>query len=318
MPEINFTLSHKDGSFFRQGNSFGVRFERIFDHPVPTVWKALTDPGQMAKWLAPASIDGDTICLRLTGGTMGGRILQWKDNCLLEYQWYEGSVVRWELLGEGPGRCRLVFTHSVVPESQLQGAATGWHYHMDVLGLILDGEAPPQDAAKHWESISHDAAARYKTVLRKFDGEPSDPIVIERVFDAPVGQVWRALTAKDQIGEWFMDIDGFEPEEGFEFTLVAEDKDKRYVHLCRVTEVIDQRRLSYSFRFQNMNGITYVTWELFPEGKKTRLRLTHEGLELIAHAGPEYSRKSFVDGWTGFLDGSLKSLLQGVTHHANP
>ena len=115
-----------------------------------------------------------------------------------------------------------------------------------------------------------------------------------------------------------MDIDGFEPEEGYEFTLVAENKDKRYVHLCRVTEIIDQRKLVYSFRFQNTNGITYVTWELFPEGRKTRLRLTHEGLELIAHAGPDYARQNFVHGWTEFFDNRLAQFLQRTTQIAMP
>jgi hypothetical protein len=79
-----------------------------------------------------------------------------------------------------------------------------------------------------------------------------------------------------------------------------------------VTEVIDQRRLTYSFRFQNEKGITYVTWELLPEGQKTRLRLTHEGLENIAHIGPDYSRQNFVEGWTGFFDTRLRNFLEKV------
>ncbi|HEY4107920.1 SRPBCC family protein [Puia sp.] len=168
MPEKNFTLSHKDGTFFRKGDSFGVRFERLLDHPVPTVWKALTEPGQLAKWLAPVTIKSDTISLQLTGGTMGGKILQWKENRVLEYEWHQGTVVRWELLTEDAGRCKLIFTHSAVIDSQLQGAATGWHYHMDILALILDGKTPPEDAPKHWESISRDAAARYKFALQEF------------------------------------------------------------------------------------------------------------------------------------------------------
>jgi uncharacterized protein YndB with AHSA1/START domain len=181
---------------------------------------------------------------------------------------------------------------------------------MDVLALVLDGDAPPKDAPKHWESISHDASVRYTKALQNFDGTSPAPFVIERVFDAPVSRVWKALTVRDHIGEWFMDLDGFEPEEGYEFTLVAEHKDKRYVHLCRVMEVIEQQKLSYSFRFQNTDGITYVTWELFPEGRKTRLRLTHEGLEKIAHAGPDYGRKNFAQGWTSFFDQRLVQFLQ--------
>jgi len=176
MPETNFNLSHQDGSFFRKGDTLGVRFERILDHPVPAVWKALTDPAQMAKWLAPATIKDDCISLQLSGGTMGGRILQWRENEVLEYEWHRGTIVRWELLTEGPGRCRMVFTHRAVVESQLHGAATGWHYHMDVLALTLDGKSAPQDAPKHWESISRDAAARYKIALQNFNSRSLDPV----------------------------------------------------------------------------------------------------------------------------------------------
>lgn len=171
MPENNFTLSHKDGTFFRKGDTVGVRFERILDHPVPTVWKALTDPEQMSKWLAPAIIEGDTISLQMTGGKAGGKILQWEENRLLEYEWNGGSIVRYELNTEGPGRCRLFFTHSNCIQSQLHTAATGWHYHMDVLGLILDGQAPPLDAPKHWENISRNAANRYQLALQNFNGK---------------------------------------------------------------------------------------------------------------------------------------------------
>ncbi|HLZ87877.1 MAG TPA: SRPBCC domain-containing protein [Puia sp.] len=177
MSEKNFTLSHRDGTFFRKDNTFGVCFERILDHPVSIVWKAITDPAQLPKWLAPVIIKDDTISLQLTGGTMGGRILQWKENTLLEYEWYEGSIVRWELVTEGPGGCRLVFTHRNVMQSQLQGAATGWHYHMDILGIILDGDTPPQNPVKRWEAISRDAAARYKAALQRFEGRPSIPFI---------------------------------------------------------------------------------------------------------------------------------------------
>jgi uncharacterized protein YndB with AHSA1/START domain len=170
MPEKHFTLSQKDGAFFRKGDTYGVRFERLLDHPLPAVWKAITEPSVMAGWLAPVTITGGTISLHLTGGKMGGRILRREEDHLFEYEWHNGTVVRWELLGEGPGRCRLVFTHSAVIESQLLGAATGWHYHMDALELILAGQAPPADAPKHWESISRDAALRYKTALQHFDG----------------------------------------------------------------------------------------------------------------------------------------------------
>jgi hypothetical protein len=180
MPETNFRLSLHDGTFFREGNSYGVRFERILDHPASTVWKALTEPAQMVKWLAPATVKDDTISLQMMGGKAGGKIIQWKEPELLEYEWNGGSIVRYELLSEGPNRCRLVFTHSHCIQSQLHGAATGWHYHMDVLKLTLDGQAPPADAAKHWEEISNDAAIRYKAALQAFGHRQATQIAMPR------------------------------------------------------------------------------------------------------------------------------------------
>jgi uncharacterized protein YndB with AHSA1/START domain len=81
------------------------------------------------------------------------------------------------------------------------------------------------------------------------------------------------------------------------------------VHLCRVTEVIPGRKLAYSWRYENIPGITHVSFELFPEGDKTRLRLTHEGLENLAHAGPDFVRTNYEGGWTSILDKGLASYL---------
>lgn len=44
-----------------------------------------------------------------------------------------------------------------------------------------------------------------------------------------------------------------------------------------------------------------VTWELFHEGGKTRLRLTHAGLEKLAHAGADFRRQGFETGWSSIF-----------------
>lgn len=308
----NFTLSLQDGSFFRTADTVGVVFERIFDHPVSRVWKALTEPAQLAGWLAPAVIKGragGTISLQLTGGTMGGRILQWKENAVLEYIWHNGTVVRWELLSEGRDRTRLVFTHTHVQHAQLLDAAKGWHYHMDMLSFVLDGMEQPSNPVQRWDEITREATVRYRSLLADMRETPA-PFVIERVFDAPSQRVWQALTNKEELKHWSFDIPDFEPEEGFDFTFGSEKGGKGYIHLCRVTEVIPERKLAYSWRYENMRGISYVTWELFPEGKKTRLRLTHEGLENLAYAGEPWARKNFETGWAAIFDQGLRSWLQ--------
>ncbi|HEV2479831.1 MAG TPA: SRPBCC domain-containing protein [Puia sp.] len=312
MAEKKFVLSAHDGKFFQTADSTGVYFERILEHPVDRVWAALTEPAHLAHWLAPTEIKrgkGGTITLRLTGGVMGGTITEWRENVVLEYAWYNGSTVRWELLSEGKNRTRLLFTHCHVSPRQMVDASKGWHYHLDLLALELDGAPMPHNPVEFWDEITREATARYNAAVAVVAPEP-EPLVLERVFDSPPERVWQALTGKEEIGHWFMTVDDFKPRQDYEFTLVAEHNDKRYIHLCRVTEVVDRQRLSYSFRFQNHLGITYVTWELFKEGKKTRVKLTHRGLERIAHAGPEYARNNFVQGWNIFLGERLVSWLQ--------
>jgi uncharacterized protein YndB with AHSA1/START domain len=307
-----FKLSLQDGIFFRTADTVGVVFERILDHPANRVWEILTQPVHLARWLAPAVLKGGAggeIRLQMTGGTMGGRILQWKENALLEYIWYNGSVVRWELLREGKDRTRLVFTHTHLQESQLPDAAKGWHYHLDLLTIELDGKEIPSNPVERWDAITREATVRYKDQLAQVGQTPA-PFILERVFDAPADRVWQALTNKDEIKRWSFDIAEFEPEEGFDFTFYGEKDGKRFVHYCRVTEVVAGKKLAYSWRYENVRGVSHVTWELFPEGRKTRLRLTHEGLENLAHAGEPWARYNFEAGWTAIFDKGLRSWLQ--------
>jgi uncharacterized protein YndB with AHSA1/START domain len=315
MPATKFQLSDHYGSFSRSGDAYCVRFERILEHPVKNVWEAITRPEQMSLWLAPTEIDlkvGGEVKVNTKGGQMGGKIIRLEKNALLEYSWNNGSIVRWELFTEGEGRCRLLFTHSLLNVSQLKGAATGWHYHMDALTMTLDGQKMPDWPIEVWEEISGDASLRYTSMLREIeqkDWPAADPLIMERTFNAPIGEVWKAITGKEEMKQWYFDIMEFRPEVGFEFTFTADADNKKYVHYCRITEVIPGRKLSYTWRHRNILGISLLTFELSPEGQKTRLRLTHEGLESFAYAGPDFARASYTKGWTYYLDTALKGFL---------
>ncbi len=135
------------------------------------------------------------------------------------------------------------------------------------------------------------------------------PFVIERVYDAPVEKVWQAITNKDKMKEWYFDLKEFRPELGFEFEFVGGSKEKQYVHLCRITEVIDGRKLSHTWSYKDYPGSSEVTFELFEEGGKTRLRLTHTGLESFP-AERDFARHSFETGWTQIIGTNLKNYLE--------
>lgn len=136
------------------------------------------------------------------------------------------------------------------------------------------------------------------------------PFVIEAVFDAPVARVWDALTQNELMKKWYFDLADFKAVPGFEFIFVAGGKgDVSYKHICKVTEVVARKKLSYSWRYDGYPGTSLVLFELFEEEGKTRLRLTHSGLETFASSGPDFAPENFAEGWTSIVGNSLKGFL---------
>jgi uncharacterized protein YndB with AHSA1/START domain len=137
----------------------------------------------------------------------------------------------------------------------------------------------------------------------------AESVVVERVFNAPVAQVWKALTDVDQMREWYFDLKEFKPEVGFEFEFSVEHEGTTYNHLCRVTEVIPQKKIAYTWRYKDEPGDSLVTFELSREGEKTRVNLTHSGIETFPKT-PAYARKNFETGWTQLIGTELKQFVE--------
>jgi len=137
-----------------------------------------------------------------------------------------------------------------------------------------------------------------------------EPFVIERTFNAPIETVWKAITDKNQMKQWYFDLAEFKPEVGFEFQFKGGKDDRIYLHLCKITEVIPGKKLTHSWRYQGYEGISYVSFELFAEGNRTRLRLTHEGLESFPLSNPDFAKENFAQGWTYIIGTSLKEYVE--------
>jgi uncharacterized protein YndB with AHSA1/START domain len=135
------------------------------------------------------------------------------------------------------------------------------------------------------------------------------PLIVERTYNAPVEKVWDAITDSTKMKSWYFDIDGFKPEVGTKFSFYAECDNVQYLHLCEVTEAEPQKKLTYSWKYADYPGESYVIWELFPEDGKTRLVLTHRGLETFPDH-KDFTRNSFTEGWTYFLDTALNDFLE--------
>jgi uncharacterized protein YndB with AHSA1/START domain len=137
------------------------------------------------------------------------------------------------------------------------------------------------------------------------------PVVVEQTLNAPVERVWDAITRREEMRQWYFDLKEFNALVGFEFRFYGgKDASNQYLHLCKVTEVTAGRRLSYTWEYDGYPGKSLVTFELIPEAAKTRIRLTHEGLEHLAVGGnPDFDWKNFEEGWRQIVGSSLVDYL---------
>jgi uncharacterized protein YndB with AHSA1/START domain len=133
-----------------------------------------------------------------------------------------------------------------------------------------------------------------------------DAIQLERLLDAPVETVWRYLTEADLRQRWFMG--GTDATAGGEFDLLvdhdklSDERDVLYpesyasfkgtVWTEKVMRFEPPRLLETTFQ-GGKNGT--VTYELYPDGGKTRLVLTHSGI--VSDTGAQ----DFGSGWNSHL-----------------
>jgi uncharacterized protein YndB with AHSA1/START domain len=135
------------------------------------------------------------------------------------------------------------------------------------------------------------------------------PFVIEKIVDAPVDRVWKAITDKDDMKQWYFDLAEFKPEVGFEFQFEGQNEERVFVHLCKVTEVVPRKKLTYSWRYKDHEGNSFVTFELSDESGKTKVKLTHAGLETFPPLA-DFAKESFVAGWTEIIGIMLPAFVE--------
>lgn len=132
-----------------------------------------------------------------------------------------------------------------------------------------------------------------------------DTIRLERILDASPATVWRYLTEAELRSQWFMGGEDARPDSEFE---LLNDHDKLSADEVPYPESyapykgktwkekvlrFDPPRLLETTFQGGKNG--HVTYELFPEGDRTRLVLTHSGIESATGS------QDFGGGWTSHL-----------------
>jgi uncharacterized protein YndB with AHSA1/START domain len=165
----------REGTLEHRGDRQVIRFERRLGHPVERVWRAISEPGELAKWLALAElepIEGGTVVLTWQntddeGNTAvaRGTVSALEPPRLIEFDTDIHGRLRWELEPDGEGTV-LSFTAEVeLPEEYELKVLAGWHIHLDHLEEVLDGGTIdwPNWSTEHrpdWDRIHEGYAAR--------------------------------------------------------------------------------------------------------------------------------------------------------------
>lgn len=130
----------------------------------------------------------------------------------------------------------------------------------------------------------------------------TDVICKEVIINAPASKVWKALTEKNLVDKWFMPPENFKAEVGNTFHMTGSKDGVTYPHTCTITELIPEKKLSYTWNMTVIDGETLVTWELQEQDGSTKLTLTHKGWDKVKFNTAELSLNDYHNGWNHFTN----------------
>jgi len=295
-----------------------LRFERGLAHAPEKVWRAITEPAELAGWF-PMRVDVD---LRLGGAmrfvdehgaTSDGEITELDPPRVLAFTWY-GDLLRFELRPEGGG-CALVFTHSFDATGKAPKFAAGWHLCLDALESQLAGEqAPAGGAMDAWDELYDDYARRFGARVPDGAGSAGGPapdgtlerageryvLRYERRLARPVERVWMALTRPDELVKWLAEAD-IDPTPGGRVELRwlnTDEEGRQGVARGTITRLEWPHLLEID---TDVHGL--LRWELRREGEHACTLTLTVSAELPDDEAPEY-----LAGWHIHLDHLAEAL----------
>lgn len=290
---------------------------RIINAPREMVFRAWTDREQLLKWWGPTGFTNPVCDI---DAKPGGSILihmQAPDGTVYPMDGEFHEIVEPE---------RLVFTSAALDKNGKrlfevlntvtfteEDGKTKLNLHAAVSGIRPEGKHYVEGMNEGWDQ-SIDRLVEFTT--NKKTPMENKIITIERTFNAPVEKVWKAITDKDQMKQWYFPMmDQFKPEEGFETEFNVHHEGRDYLHIWKVKEVIPLKKIAVEWKYGGYPGNSLVSFELFARGDKTKLVLTHEGIETFdPEKYPELGMQNFVQGWTQFMDKGLKEFLEKNSH----
>ncbi|WP_299247733.1 SRPBCC domain-containing protein [uncultured Aquimarina sp.] len=137
------------------------------------------------------------------------------------------------------------------------------------------------------------------------------PIVVEETFTTSIEKVWKAITNVIEMRLWFFDnIESFIPEVGFETQFLVQVEDRKYTHRWKIIEVVPNKKISYTWNYEEYPGDASVTFELFEKRDQVTLKLSLNVIEDFPSDIPEFTIESCQAGWNYFIKERLKGYLE--------
>ena len=194
-----------------------LRFERRLAHPIERVWRAVTEPAELACWFVAPVPWKPELGETFEGAGQRGEITALQEPRLLAWTWGEERY-SFELEAADDG-CLLVFTH-VFDDRYGPAAqhAAGWETYFDRLEAhVAGGALSEEDAHAPIAELHERYAARFgqdpapgrrmiatmafRDLTLHDDDGPT--LRLERRYRHPVERVWRAITDPDELARWF-------------------------------------------------------------------------------------------------------------------
>ena len=294
-----------------------MTLERIINAPRKLVFEAWTNREQLEKWWGPKGFT-NPVCD--VDAKPGGKILihmKAPDGIVYPMDGEFHEIVEPQ---------KIVFTSAALDKNgnrlfevlntvtfAEEGNKTTLNLHAAVSKITEEGRPYIDGMNEGWDQ-SIDRLNEYVSghSKKKNIKQMDTPVVIERTFNAPVEKIWKALTDIKQMKQWyFPQLEDFKPEVGFETQFNIHHEGKDFLHIWKVKEVVPLKKISVDWRYDGYPGNSLLSFELVEQGNKTKLILTHEGLEtFIPEKHPELAKQNFMEGWTQFMQKGLKEFLE--------